>query len=136
MLSITVNSRGFDVAIAAFDRLSEPATMNKLLRIIGLTVEGQTIAHFNQAAGPDGPWEPTQRGGAILVATGRLRGSIGHVVSTDQVAIGTNVFYGKFHQYGTSRMVKRAFLGLTDADKTQLETIISDYVNGVISGRA
>lgn len=44
------------------------------------------------------------------VDTGRLRGSITHLVDDRSVTIGTNVEYGKYQELGTSRMKAQPFL--------------------------
>ena len=44
------------------------------------------------------------------VDTGRLRGSISHAVSGDDVYIGTNVEYAPYVELGTRRMASRPFL--------------------------
>lgn len=46
----------------------------------------------------------------ILVDTGRLRGSINATGDARTIRFGTNVGYGLFHQVGTRRMPRRAFL--------------------------
>ena len=132
MTVVVVHASGFDSIFAVIGRL-ETAQWDRLLRLIGMRVQEQTINHFQQQAGPDGAWAPTKRGGHILVKTGHLRGSIHHVVAGDEVRIGTPVGYGKFHQLGTSRMPARAFLGLTESDKGELEHIINDFVEGVMA---
>lgn len=42
--------------------------------------------------------------------TGRLRGSITHLVDDRSVTIGTNVEYGKYQELGTSKMKAQPFL--------------------------
>lgn len=44
------------------------------------------------------------------VDTGRLRGSITHLVDDRSVTIGTNVEYAKYQEMGTSRMKAQPFL--------------------------
>ena len=44
------------------------------------------------------------------VDTGRLRGSITHLVDDRSVTIGTNVEYGKYQELGTSKMKAQPFL--------------------------
>ena len=45
------------------------------------------------------------------VDTGRLAGSITSRVEGDTVTIGTNVEYGKYVEFGTSRMGAQPFIG-------------------------
>jgi phage virion morphogenesis protein len=130
MVAIVVSLQGVDRVIGVLDSL-ENAQWDALLRIIGATVEEQTINHFQQQYGPDGPWAPRKDKSPwpILIQTGRLRSSIFNTITgATQVSVGTNVFYGRFHQEGTARMVARPFLGLTDADRQELIDVITNYL--------
>jgi phage gpG-like protein len=133
VVQVVVRAQGFETVFALFNSLGN-AKWDELLRRIGSTVEEQTINHFQTQSGPEGPWPSTQRGGAALVLTGRLRGSISHIVSGEQVAIGTNVFYGKFHQTGTSRTPRRMFLGLNETDKEELRDVVVDFISSLVRG--
>jgi phage gpG-like protein len=133
MVQIIVQTEGFEKAYEVFNELEGPEWRAKLLNLIGLTVTAQSINHFSEQGGPHGPWEPTQRGGMMLVLTGALRGSITHaVLSDDEVAIGTDIFYGVFHQFGTIKMPRREFLGFTDSDKDELSNVIDTYIHGLM----
>lgn len=129
MVALSIEIHGMDVALARIGRLAN-VPYNTLLRQIGLAVEEQTVAHFQQQAGPDGAWAPTNRGGQILVDTGTLRGSIDHAVhGSDSVEIGTRVHYGKYHQLGTKKMPSRAFIGLTDSDRDEVQEVCLNFIN-------
>jgi len=65
----------------------------------------------------------------LMEKTGRLRQSMESRVATDDAVVkmsvasgdawlekGTSVFYGKFHQFGTRKMVARPFVQLHDED--------------------
>lgn len=59
-----------------------------------------------------------------LVDTGRLMNSIDYkVMGIRRVIIGTSVFYGKFHQFGTKNIPKREFIFLDDSDKRKIYAI-------------
>lgn len=139
MVQISVEAEGFDPVLVVLDRLENP-DWDELLTLLGLTIEEQTINHFTEQGGPEGPWPPTKRGGTILVKTGTLKGSIGIAVGSMQVSIGTNVFYGKYHQTGTEnddgseRMPRRAFLGLTGEDRNELQQVLESYVERMVAG--
>jgi len=45
-----------------------------------------------------------------IVDTGRLRDSINYKVSGDEVAVGTNVEYAPYHEYGTRKMAARPYM--------------------------
>lgn len=58
------------------------------------------------------------RGGGTLYDTSRLFHSIQLFSIGANRAIGTNVFYGAYHQYGTQNMPVRRFLGWNDEDNS------------------
>jgi phage gpG-like protein len=130
---VVVEVRGVEEVLALFTRIGNPE-YHRLLSTLGLTLEEQTINHFAEQAGPEGPWPPTRRGGTALVDTGRLRGSITHAVFPDEVRVGTNVHYGKYHQMGTSRIPRRMFLGPSEKDKSELQNVIESFIARTIAG--
>jgi phage virion morphogenesis protein len=134
VVAIVVQVSGFEPIVAVLDHLERPQ-WDDLLRTIGMTIEEQTVNHFTQQAGPDGAWEPTKRGGPALILTGRLRGSISHAVFPQEVHIGTNVHYGRYHQFGTRTIPQRAFLGLTAQDENEVQGVIEDFIGRMIEGR-
>jgi len=133
---IVVSVEGFERVFAVLDRLENPQ-WDRLLTAIGLTIEEQTVYHFREGAGPEGAWAPRKSGGskAILVATGRLIGSITFAVKPpDTVIIGTAVKpYPRFHQEGRQHLPRRMFMGLTESDKTELGSVIETYIEGLAS---
>jgi len=66
--------------------------IQKSLEQVGLVVERQAKINVSQSTGHP------------QVQTGRLRSSITHEVGQGEVAIGTNVYYGKYLELGTSKM--------------------------------
>lgn len=70
----------------------------------------------------------------LLMATGALRNSLAQQTASTELEItptrltyGTRVPYGRFHEYGTSRMPARPFIGLSDNAARQLINIMHDY---------
>lgn len=131
MISITVT--GLDRATIGIRRVAN-FEADQLLLILGNLIRTQTIRHFQEEAGPTGAWAgwrpstAAQRGsGQILSDTGRLRGSISSIIGANQVEVGTNLFYGKFHQRGTRKMVARPFVGLSGRDSSELEMTLNAY---------
>jgi phage virion morphogenesis protein len=57
-----------------------------------------------------------------------LRDTIAYQVEIDSVAIGTPQRYGVFHQLGTKRMRARVFLGVSGADRVEIQAIVGDYL--------
>ena len=66
--------------------------LQKSLEKVGALVERQAKINVSQTTGHP------------RVQTGRLRASITHELDNDSVKIGTNVIYGKYLEFGTSRM--------------------------------
>lgn len=164
MVKVSVNSKEFDaqvaLAIKAVGDLTIPFTeiAKEFYRsnrfIFKLKSKGQ-YEDFKGKKGEDG-MTPYQRfkqkktglnkGYPLLKFTGRLEKSIVEPSSPDAIAIitkssavlGTNVEYGKFHQYGTKNLPMRPFLFLdpsttiySDVASRRLEAwnkIINSYV--------
>lgn len=71
------------------------------------------------------------RGTKILVLQGYLKRSIHSLVTgKKRVAVGTNVPYGEYHQYGTGKMPRRRFLGWNKQDEEEIRGIVARYVWG------
>ena len=68
------------------------ANLQSALEKVGLVVERQAKINVSQSSGHP------------RVQTGRLRSSITHEVGQGEVAIGSNVYYGKYLEFGTSKM--------------------------------
>ena len=132
---VQVEVRGLDEAIF---RINEFQRIDRfgLLSILAETVRKQTLTRFNTKMSPTGgAWAPrksssrsSRRGGRLLVDTGRLRNSISSVVTGSTARIGTNVFYAKFHQEGTRKMVARPFLGINQQDLSELTRITESFI--------
>ncbi|XWN29755.1 MAG: phage virion morphogenesis protein [Devosia sp.] len=108
----------------------------RLAKMIGLQVENQTRDRFNTKEGPDGPWaawkpstaKSKKAGFSLMVDSGRLAQSIQSSVSGLEAKVGTNVHYARYHQEGTRHMVARPIVGLSDANKRDLEDRVKSYV--------
>lgn len=66
-----------------------------ILEALGIEAEGNAVTEITTMSAVD---------------TGRLRGSISHAVSGDDVYIGTNVEYAPYVELGTYKMASRPFL--------------------------
>ena len=83
------------VTIRSFRKEREKEILNGLqkgLEKAGLIVERQAKINVSQSTGHP------------QVQTGRLRSSITHNVNPGEVEIGTNTVYGKYLEFGTSKM--------------------------------
>lgn len=79
--------------------------MTPAMHAIGEIAVGQAHEAFETGTAPGGAaWPPSLRAarenGQTLVRTSRLRNSIGHVATADQVEIGTPLDYAAPHQFG------------------------------------
>jgi phage gpG-like protein len=64
-----------------------------------------------------------------------LQDSIYSRASRGSAKVGTNREYGKFHQFGTSKMVKREFLPIQNGElpadvSEEIESVVSEYIFG------
>jgi phage gpG-like protein len=133
MGAVTIEVNGSEVVIAVLDTLAD-TQWDPLLRTVGDAVRTQTINHFIQGGGPDGPWVPLASGGpSYLIATGTLKNSIEWRLGDMQVAVGPGVqgWYGVFHQEGLGHNPIRRFLGLTEDDQNELRDIVENYISDV-----
>lgn len=65
----------------------------------------------------------------VLQRRGMLRSSIQYRIENDSVSVGTNLPYGAYHQYGTNRLPKREFLGVSRQDQKEIVAILEDYLD-------
>lgn len=130
----------FDASIAqsVFNALASGSFRGNLLTAVGGVAQRQTVERFGTKVSPDGaPWAPwvgrgsNRRGRGLLVETGRLRGSITNIVSGNQVIVGTNVFYARFHQGGTSKMVARPFVGANEENIAEIGQVLVGYLRSI-----
>ena len=145
--AVSIRVSGLRRVIAVFDRLENPP-WDRLLETIGRTLEEQTINHFTEEAGPGGKWKepsrsyrymPGEKGEKrqkvssrpLLILTGDLRKSIRMQKGPMEVAVGTDVWYGKLHQFGVEKtnLPARPFLGLTESDTSEMTNVIETYID-------
>ena len=121
VLSVRYEDFGLGANLDALAALG--GDMPRLLDRVGAILESSTIERFDTGRAPDGTaWIPSRRvqakGGKTLALTGRLRGSITHVVADGGVEVGTNLVYGGVHQFGRdqadavaghTRLMRKAF---------------------------
>lgn len=141
---LTYDLSGLDRVNDYLDRLVY-ADRRELLDIVGSTVESQTRQRIEEQEGaPDGtPWPEWSEDYAatrhanhgFLLGEGDLFDSLGYVVGNDGVEIGTNLIYGATHQFGDDErgIPARPYLGLSDNDESDLETVVDDYLEGLLA---
>jgi len=95
--------------------------IQKSLEQIGLVVERQAKINVSQSSGHP------------KVQTGRLRSSITHEVGQGEVAIGTNVYYGKILEFGSVKMPPYPWLyPAVEGKRSEIINILKG--NGTIIG--
>ena len=88
----------------------------------GAALEGMSIQSFRDASIRPKEWEElaeatlAQKGGKgnLLIASGSLFHSLGHVTRSSEVEIGTDRFYAPFLQEGTGSMPARPFIPVSE----------------------
>lgn len=114
--------------------------LTPLMGDIGVYLEGSTAQRFANKKSPDGvswanllPSTQRQKGdNNILIDSGDLVSSITHYASSNSVTVGVSKTYGVYHQLGTSKMVARPFLGISDNDKNEIGRLINDYLERIL----
>jgi phage virion morphogenesis protein len=140
------------LAIAGLERLAE-ADLTTLADSIGQLMETQTKTRIeDEKTAPDGtPWAPWSSGyaaslkrrnriypGSILLAEGDLRDSIANASTGLEAVVGSNLIYAAIHQFGgdTSRghapIPARPYLGLSAANRTEVEDLVNTFLEGVL----
>ena len=119
--------------------------LTPLMQAIGSVLEGSTRGRFADKQSPNGvawavlmPSTIKAKNGRsnILVDSGDLIRSITFHASSDSVLIGTDRPYGKYHQTGTkkadgsTKMVARPWLGLSQQDQFDINDLIVGYLAG------
>lgn len=136
---IDVQIDGLDRVIVTFRKV-ERFEERPLMTLLGERSRAQFLSYFDKGAGPNGKWEelkpstkanPKRKSGKPLSDTGLLKGSIDKIISGHILTMGTNVFYGKYHQDGTKKMVAREFLGWGKQELAELETLTQRYLESV-----
>lgn len=139
--SLEVKVEGEDAIARAFERLASAGDRRRLLDVIGATVESQTRRRLqDEKRDPDGkPWkkwtpefaERRRSSGGILDMRGDLIDSITYDLGgTREVDVGSNLVYARRHQVGDKSpgVPERAFLGLSDANASEVDEIVGDFL--------
>lgn len=118
---------------------------------IGAAMVTSTQQRFEDERDPDGaPWPPLAESTRRKVSRGRLRGganklrvsgllyqSITHTATPKEVEVGTNRIYAALQQLGGTPSMRnpgaravpaRPYLGLSDADQTEVVRILADHL--------
>ena len=144
-ISVTLNE---NVSSLLSDLLKKSRNSEPALDIIGQRLSASTLARFNKTkTAPDGtPWRPSILNTNTLVskrdeALNKLR-NITHSTSPKKVIVGTtggiNLSnggnYARIHQLGgkagrngSTNIVARPYLGVSEQDKSEIEGVLNDF---------
>jgi phage virion morphogenesis protein len=132
--SITIDASGLEQMARALNAISEGVRTNRALLGVGAIVTSQTRHRIDSEKrdpwGKSWPrWSPEyaktrHANQSLLMSSGLLRDSITHQITRSGVIVGSNRFYAKWHQEGTSKMPERAFLGIGPDDAEEIEQTV------------
>jgi len=143
---IAVEIKGQSALELKLNGLTDSIAIRDVLDQSAAILLSHILQRFNQGVDTDGtPWaalnpkyakQKEKKWGTvgILFASGALRHSIQiFPVDDESRAIGTDIPYAPFHQYGTIKMPKREFFGISDEDSVSIETGTMDIINRILS---
>ena len=146
MARISIRVEGLEEVNRLFARLRRAGALAPALRNIGEHLLNTTRARFDTQAAPDGtPWAPLDQrtirrkkknADKILTEEGELRGSLAYRAGSDELLVGSPEKYAATHQFGdASRNIPaRPFLGLSAADRAEIERIARDHLAKALRG--
>lgn len=128
--------RGLDIAMQKAQRTQD------FMDTIGETLVSSTHQHFQDQAGPDGPWKPSQRaereGGQTLVKSARLKNAITYEASPQMVVIGVNAVYARIHQLGGQAgrghkvtIPARPYIYINDEDRAEIKALAVEHLRSM-----
>ncbi len=148
-ITITVDDAEFQARLRNIWLQLQPGSQSAgLMRAIGYYMRRSTMQNFASESDPDGvAWHPlaastlrrphvkrsTRAAGHRKILQGRtsdLRNKMESRSDATEVAIGTNIFYSRFHQEGAPRahIPVRRFLGFGEEDYRGIENLAWDYL--------
>lgn len=142
-MQLIIRVVGAEAAQSKLQRLASGAFKARLMVAVGGLLERQTKKRVaEEKTAPSGaawaPWSKSyaagksQKGRGLLVRSSRLLGSITNIPGSDSAIVGTNVFYAKFHQSGTSKMVAREFVGVSAANASEIEKVTQAFLSRLL----
>lgn len=152
-LTVTVDQPGLERLRRRLERLAV-AQHDALLESMVAAGESQTRRRIeSERQAPTGePWqnwstsyaETRHSGQSLLIATGSLLDSITSFVDAQTAGWGTNKVYAAIHQLGGKPSMRpgpagipaRPFMGLSEDNLAEMDSIIDDYVDGLLFGGA
>ena len=137
-IRITVDKKGLD-RLRQLGKGKVKQTLSGIVQVGGTLLFHNTLRRYDAAVDPDGAaWSPLRPStlkrkggrGKLLVESGGLRRSISKRQAGPLEARITarKDPPGGFHQSGTSRMVRRSFMGISSQDEQQVRQLALDHL--------
>lgn len=138
-----VQIRGVDGLIKTLNRVEDsisPTAIGQSLDAAASVLVGRIRQRFLQERDVQGnSWTKSEaarrEGRRTLLKTGRLFRSIqAFKVDSNTRAVGTDVPYAKFHQFGTRYLPKRSFIGANSSDIEAITDVFLKRLRSAIRG--
>lgn len=145
-LTVTLDARTMAVIEGALARLGSEG-IERMTAGIGTLVERQTKDRItDEKTAPDGtPWAPwsaryaatrntgSRRANSLLIDSENLLESIQDYSAGDTVRVGTRTPYSAIQQFGGRGIPARPYLGLSDANRREIEELAIDIAQAVLA---
>lgn len=148
-IGLTMTIQGNEEVERLLATLLQP-DWEKLMTRVGARVARQVRVRITrERSSPDGtPWpewsaryaESREGGQDLLQDSGALVDGLGYLVQGKSVEVGTNTLYAAHHQFGSEKtsgrgsgVPARPYLGISDANRDELEEVIADWFAGLMA---
>lgn len=142
---LKIGLQGIEKLNKIADGLEADANIQAILDEGAAVVYNHIRTRFLQMMAPDGtPWPVSKAalrrqrknlGGGTLFDKGNLFRSLQlYAPDGDSRAIGTDVSYAKFHQFGTIHLPKRVFLGFGQDDEQAMQDAVIHRLSQILQG--
>lgn len=130
---IRIEVNGLEEALAKINQLKQTKFQSDLVTLLASAIQLQTVRRFDSKTAPGGAaWAPRKKKYAhgLLTKGGTLKGSFEvNAINALSARVETNIAYAPFHQFGTSRMVARPFLGVDKANEAELLNVARVFIS-------
>lgn len=145
-LTVTLDGRTLAVIDSALARLGSDG-VGRMALAIGTLVERQTKDRLTvEKTAPDGSawaaWSAryaatrntnNRRANSLLIASENLLESVQDYTAGDTVRVGTRTPYSAIQQFGGRGIPARPYLGLSDANRREIEDLARDIAEAVLA---
>ena len=143
-MKITVEMIGLEKTRQELGKLKESPRSPALWSTIAAILKSETLRHFEAESDPTGKkWAPLSAatiearrkgkskrgyGVKILRDTGRLYGSIATNYGAGWAEVGTTIEYAAQHQFGTKRVPRRSFIGISKRISDRIDATVKKFL--------